>query len=148
MKEYDGRVRVVFKDLPLPFHDLAYDRAAELGVQNIREARQSVGGHVGSGLEMRLRGDADVPALTQLAAQLGDLAACDVVLTSLPDDEALAAAALRHLVLAPDELTGAIARLPHSFHTAHPQAAQNTGLLAPLSTLLSPDPDSASVVPR
>ena len=23
MKEYDGRVRLVFKDLPLPFHDLA-----------------------------------------------------------------------------------------------------------------------------
>ena len=23
MQEYDGRVRVVFKDLPLPFHDLA-----------------------------------------------------------------------------------------------------------------------------
>jgi len=23
MKEYDGRVRVVFKDMPLPFHDLA-----------------------------------------------------------------------------------------------------------------------------
>ena len=23
MKEYDGRVRLVFKDMPLPFHDLA-----------------------------------------------------------------------------------------------------------------------------
>ena len=51
------------------------------------------------------------------AAHLGDLAACDVVVTSLPDDEALASVAL-----GPDGLAAILS--PHTVHISSPAASR------------------------
>ena len=96
-------------------------------------------GHMGHAFAVNLVGDGyqvfvydrdpkRAPAVigASAAARLGDLAACDVVLTSLPDDDALA-----EVALGPEGLTAILK--PGAVHISRARSAQGSPAASPRS---------------